>query len=223
MKLAHPQWVHTVEWDSSHPASLILEDPNAYRNLVQDLTIQANGEEGTAVLSDNGRPCSLAKEGLLIRDLWAAEPNQKKILTGIYRQLANLAQEEHYGQLCEVISQGEALMEALSRESMLDLTWETPVDLNPLLKAYGVQVEHSEDPFERLLDQARLSREFLPTHFLILVGVRSFLKAEECQAFCRELALCEMPVLWIEPSCQPMIEQEVRLVIDEDACELYFP
>lgn len=223
MKLAHPQWVNTLEWDSMHPASLILENPDLYRSVVQDLSMQAEGSEGELVFSENSIPCSIAKEGILVRDIWSIDLNQKKLLSGVYRRLTHLAQEEYYTQLCQVIHQGTLLVEELERDSMLSLSWEPPADMGALLKAYGVRLDCSEDPFERLLEYAQLAKEFLGIHFLVLVGVRSFLTDEACTALCRELACYELSVLWVEPACRELLNHEVRLIIDKDLCELRFP
>lgn len=223
MKLAHPDWNHTLEWDSLHPGSLVLEHPLLYRAVTEDLVRQERGEEGVVVLSEGSHLCTLHHEGILVRDLWSVDVNAKKLLHGVYRCLNQLLQEEHYDQLLEMQSQMTALLEKVSEETMLPLEWELPEDAMPMLKAYGVSLEEEEDLLGRLVDMVRLSKEYLKSRFLILIGVRSFWTEAETEAFCRDLAAMAVPVLFLDPVEQKRMEGERRLVIDADQCELSFP
>ena len=223
MKLANPQWTNTLQWDCCHPGELCLEAPDDYREVVADLTAQETGEEGTLVFSQEGKICALAKEGLLIRDLWSVDVNQKKLLTGVLKQLTAMVQDEYYTEIAELNCRIGELLEHLTQDSMLPLEWDLPSDALPILKAFGVRLEVSEDPFERLVDYVRLSREFLHIHFLVLIGIRSFLSENACDALCRDLSAAGIAVLFVEPSCRSLPENGNRLVIDEDHCELRYP
>ncbi len=220
MKLASPQWTSVLEWDVCHPASLILENPQDYREIVGDISLQAEGEEGQLVFSREGNICSFMKEGLLIRDLWSVDVNQKKLLTGVCRQLVQIGQEEYYPQVTELLQECEELLEKLARDAMLSLEWESPTDLAPVLKAVGIRLESSEDPIDRLLDYVHLCQEFLHIRFVVLVGVRTMLTTQECSALCRDFAAAQLPVLFVDPFEKAMAEGERRLVIDADRCEL---
>lgn len=223
MKLAYPDWNHTLEWDELHPGSLVLEHPLIYRAVTEDLTGQEAGEEGLVVISEENQLCSLHQTGLLVRDLWSVEMNTKKLLNSVYRYLNRIVQEEHYDRLVEMQMQMTTLMEELSAETMLPLEWKMPDDCLPILKALGVFLEEDQDPFGRLVDMVRLSKEYLNIRFLVLVGIRSFLTEEETRAFCKDLAAMSVPVLFIDPMEQKRMEGEHRLVIDTDQCELSFP
>ena len=223
MKLASPAWVNTLEWDSCHPAELCLEDPDDYRKIVSDLTAQEAGEDGELVFSQDGRICPLAKEGLLIRDLWSVDINQKKLLTGVLKRVTATAQDEYYPEIADIHSRIGDLLEHLTEDFMLPLEWDMPSDIQPVLKAFGLRLEASEDPFERIVDYVRLCREYLRIHFLVLVGIRCFLSNEAFDSLCRDLAAAGISVLFVEPECRILPENGTRLVIDRDRCELGYP
>lgn len=220
MKLANPDWINTLTWDYLHPASLILESPEDYKAAVSDLTVQMAGGEGTLVLSENGEICSLQKTGLLVRDLWSVDINQKKLLNGVYKQVNLIGQEDHYAEIAAVMGSCENLMQQVTQELMLPMEWDIPADLTPLMKALGVRLEPAEDPVERLVDYAHLSQEFLHIRFLILIGIRSFLTDSECNALCRDFIASELPVLLVDPVCRPCVTGEIRLIIDAEHCEI---
>ena len=223
MKLAGSQWTNTLEWDCCHPAELCLENPNDYREVVTDLTAQENGEDGRLIFSRGGKICSLAKEGLLIRDLWSVDINQKKLLTGVLKQLTAMSQDEYYTEIADLNSRIGKLLDRLVQDSMLPLEWELPSDILPILKSFGVRLDAAEDPFERLVDYVRLCREYLHTQFLVLIGIRSFLSDDACEALCRDLSAAGVEVLFVEPFCKPLLKNGNRLVIDGDHCELRYP
>ena len=220
MKLANPQWVNTIQWDACHPAELCLENPDEYRLIVEDITLQSAGENGDLVFSDDNHILSLVKDSISIRDLWSVDLNQKKILTGVYKQLSMLSYEEYYGETMELLGMMGNLLERLRQDSMQSLEWDVPVELNPILKAFGVRLESSENLFERLVDYIRLCHEFLHIRLAILVGVRSFLPDADCNHLCRDIAATGVSVLFVEPYCRSILENGVRLTIDQDHCEL---
>ena len=223
MKLSNPQWSNTLQWGPCHPGELCLEDPDEYRNIVADLTAQEMGEEGTLVFSREGEICSLAKDGLLIRDLWTVDVNHKKLLSGVMKRLASIVQDEYYPEAIDIFRRIGELLEQLSQDSMLPLEWDIPADSQPIMKAFGLRLENAEDPFERLVDYVRLCREYLHIHFVILIGVRDFLSENAWASLCRDLSAAGVAVLFIEPCSRTRSVGCSRLIIDRDHCELRYP
>lgn len=220
MKLAASSWVNTLQWDACHPGSLILEDPCLFRQAAEDLAKQELGEDGKLVFSEDGELLSLARDGLLIRDLWAMDLNQKKLLTGVQKQLVKIGQEEYFSEILTLQEQLEQLLQGVMKDSMLPLLWDPPANILPFLKAVSLRLETPEDPFERLIDLVRLSREFLHIRFLVLLGQRAFLTERECCALCRDLANAQVPVLFIDSGVRYRMAGERQLILDLDHCEL---
>ena len=224
MMLAHPDWDHILQWDSCHPASLILENPKDYMAIVADLSEQIGGGEGQAVFSENDQILSMEKDVLLVRDMWADDANHhKKLINGMYRKLVQLAQDDYEVEMHSVLRQVNDFLAKTVQDSHLPLNWEEPLDIAPLLKAFGVTIEHSDNVLERLLDIARLSQEFLKIRLLIVVGIRQFLTPQELREFCRDYSTAGLPLLLIDTICGSMIPNERRLIIDMDRCELLLP
>lgn len=189
---------------------------------MEELSAQDAGEDGNLVFSHNGEILSLAKEGLLIRDLWTTDLNQKKLLAGVQKQLVKIGQEEYDSEFHSIVQALNTLIEKLSLDSMLPLQWDVPENLMPFFKAVSMRMETPEDPFERLIDLVRLSKEFSSTQFLVLVGTRGFLSQMECVSLCRDLSAAGMPVLFLDPFCRYRLPQEKQLIVDADHCELLF-
>lgn len=224
MMLAYPGWDHSLQWDSSHPASLILENPKDYMAVVADISEQADGEEGEVVFSENDQILSLEKDALLVRDMWSYNTNHhKKLINGMYRRLVQIAQDDYEMEMHSVLREVSDFLAKIVQDSDLPLSWEEPVDITPLLKAFGATIVHSDNVLERLLDTARLSQEFLKTKLLIVVGIRQFLTPQELREFCRDYSAAGLPLLLIDTTCRSMIPNEHRLIIDVDHCELLLP
>ena len=222
MKLASPHWINTLEWDECHPAELILENPDDYMAVINDLSLQNEGQDGQLVFSENNDILSIEKHGLLIRDIWGININQRKLLNAVIRKLNIISQEEHYSEALELVNNMEKFLSSIEQESMLPLVWDNPEDITPILKAMGVQIENAAEPIDRLIDYARLSQEFLNTKLIILVGVREVLSDINFTALCRDFISSGLNLLLIEPVAKPILKIEKRLVIDSDHCELLF-
>lgn len=137
--------------------------------------------------------------------------------------MVQIGQEEYYPQVFDILGRCDVMLNQLSQDSMLPLEWDTPADIAPLLKAFGVRLDSAEEPVDRLLDYVHLAQEFLHIHFLVVVGVRNYLADEECDAVCHELASADMAVLFVDHDSRPLMKHEKRLIIDADHCELLFP
>ena len=220
MKMAHPSFVSVLEWDALHPASLVIEHPQTYLQVVSDLTAQENGGEGELVFSEKGQILSLQKSALLIRDLWSVDVNQKKLLNGVLGSLKRIAREEYEAQVQELLLKMSGLLSNLMQDSMLPLLWEEQPDITAVFKAMDVKLESAHEPFDRLLDYVSLAHEYLHIKLVILVGVRAYLTSDEFSALCRDFAAQALPVLFVDGTDFPMVQGEKRLLIDADRCEL---
>ncbi len=222
MKIAHPELIHTLEWDALHPAGLVIEHPTTFLQFVSDLTVQEEGGEGLFVISEKEQILSVAKSVLLVRDLWALDINQKKLLNGVLGQLKQIAQEEHYPAVQEISSKMSQLIFSLMQESMLPLVWDEQIDAAAIFRVMGVRMDSPSEPFERLVDYVHLAQEFLRSKLVILVGIRSYLNRDEMELLCRDFASREMPVLFLDGVGYPMVKGERRLIVDPQRCELMF-
>ena len=222
MKMAHPEWISVLEWDALHPASVVIEHPQTYLQLVSDLAMQENGGDGETVFSQQGQILSLQKSVLLIRDLWSVDVNQKKLLNGVFGELKKIAREDYEVEVQKIFMEISALLNDLMRASMLPLLWDEQPDITTLFKIMDVKTESVSDPFERLLDYVNLAQAYLHTKFVVLVGIRAFLTTDEFEALCRDFVSRELPVLFVDGTAFPMIANEKRLLIDSDRCEMLF-
>lgn len=219
MKMAHPDWVSVLEWDVLHPGSLVIEHPQTYLRVVSDLTMQEDGE-GEVVFSEKGEILSLKKSALLIRDLWAVDVNQKKLLNGVFGELKKIAREDYEAEVQTIFMEISALLNGLMQDSMLPLLWDEQPDITALFKAMDVKTESVISPFDRLVDYVNLAQAYLHTKLVILVGVRGFLTMSEFEALCGDFANRGMNVLFIDGTAYPMTANERRLLIDFDRCEM---
>lgn len=220
MKLAHPDLMEILEWDSPWPASLIIESPQLFLRTVGELTEQCEGGEGNFVCSIGQKDLEFHKKAMIIRDLWSVDVNQKKLMNGILQQLKSIALEEFYEETHELLQRLALWVTDLTQASMLDFDWEPEPDVTALLKAVDLKIEVSDDPFHRLLDYICLCQEFLHTQLVILVSLRSYLSEEEAAAFCREIGARGLHVLFIEAQQCQRIPGEKQLLVDRDLCEL---
>lgn len=222
MKMAHPELVSVLEWDALHPGSLIIEHPQTYLRFVCDLTEQESGGDGEIVFSEKGQILSVQKSVLLIRDLWSVDVNQKKLLNGVFGELKRIAREEYEAEVQALLRGMSSLLSDLSCDSMLPLTWEEQPDITALFKAMDLKSDVAAAPFDRLLDYVNLAQMYLHVKLVALVGVRGFLTEAELEALCRDFAVRELPVLFVDGAEYPIAKGERRLLIDSDQCELLF-
>lgn len=67
---------------------LSLEAPSAYQKIMHDLWQQYNGNEGSFILSENGKELKIQKNVECIYNPFTVNLNDKKILTKLYQELS---------------------------------------------------------------------------------------------------------------------------------------
>ena len=94
-KLVYGKYDISMSLEENYVNELIIENPPILAEMVQELTAQADGGEGGFVLSEDGKPLSVEKNLVFIKDPFSVDVNQRKLLSRLYEEL-----EEHTKDTC---------------------------------------------------------------------------------------------------------------------------
>lgn len=220
MKMACAPLNLCVDMPEDRITSLILEQPSFFYSFISDIYAQINGASGTLVFSDANRSFSADKSVLLITQMIPFETNQKPLLNALYARMKKTAQsEELFLRTHEISSSIDAFIHTLAECCEEEIVWDHLDDITPLLKAASVRFNDEQPNLQdQLLDYMLACREYLGKQLFITVNLRSYLGRKEAEELFHSIILHKLSLLCLENREYPRIENEQRIIIDEDMC-----
>lgn len=219
MNIILPQIDYVFDCSGDRCSSIIIENQNAFYNIVTDICNQTAGEEGQSVLSEDNKILSIAKYTELISQFVPFDINQKNLLTKITARMQHIAVDEsHYMRTNELMGLLERYFMELSVEMVGNLDF-PKVTADAMIKASGIHIDDLYDNLgEKLLDYFELVQEYDERKLFVLVNVRSYISDAEMKVFLESVLAREIQILMLEGSEHSLLENEKRHIVDADMC-----
>lgn len=221
MKLVYKTMQSHIEISSAYVSSLIIESPTYYYEMIKNLKLQVNGEDGNWVLSDNDVPIAINKNIELIIDCIEFEINKRNVLSKVLKELEKVAVDtEHLDETLQLISLIEKYILKLTEDYDVEIQCDK-ITIQQLLKSVGITINIcSESLTEILYSYMQLIRDFVDDRVFVFVNLRSFVAKDELQLFIDTAIGHGFKILIFENKDYPMLNGERRIIIDEDLCEI---
>lgn len=221
MKLVYTSLQSKIEIENGRFNSIIVENQNYYYQLVRDLKLQMDGKEGGWTLSNNDKPLVVSKNIELFIDYFDINCNHKTIITKVINALEKTASDNEYiDDTLQLLADVERYIYNLSEdyEIMIDCD---KVTISQLLKAMGITVHiDSEELTEVLYTYMQIFRQFVGDRLFVFVNMRSYVSDIQFDEFIKTIINHGYQAIFLENKEYPTLENERRLIIDEDLCEI---
>lgn len=220
MKLVHPKIKNIVELSEQQINVLVIENPILLYELVMDIKRQLENQDGDTVLSIHDKPVSFYKYADITTDVLSLEFNNRKILSKIITSIEKRSMDDvYYEQTQQLMMQIEMYINELSLEFDSEIECEK-MTFQHILKAAGITVA---DDYEYLTDKIyaymELIREFEGDKLFIFVNLSSYVGLEQMQKFADTVIGHSYRVLLIDSHDFYRLNNEKRLIVDQDLCE----
>ena len=221
MKLVYTSLQSEIEIENGRFNSIIVENQNYYYQLVRDLKLQMDGKEGGWTLSNNDKPLVISKNIELFIDYFDINCNHKTIITKVINALEKTASDNEYiDDTLRLLADVERYIYNLSEdyEIMIDCD---KVTISQLLKAIGITVHiDSEELTEVLYTYMQIFRQFVGDRLFVFINMRSYVSDIQFDEFIKTIINHGYQAIFLENKEYPTLENERRLIIDEDLCEI---
>lgn len=220
MNLAHPQLEHVLNAGGRYVSSLVIEQPQFFRELLQDIDAQISGGKGKTVLSSDGVILPFAHHAEMIDGFLHFQIGRKPLLTKLVNRLEVLAMGgENHLRTVHLTAEFENYITELSMDLPCGV-YCSKMNFGGILRAVGVDIvdDHDSD-LERLLDYMTLTRELEHERLFILVNLRSYYSDADVEAFFVSVLAHEFLILPVDSVSRARLANEQRITVDEDLCE----
>lgn len=219
MRLVNSSLLLDIPLYEDEAVGLVVEKPEVMAEVVEDLFLQCNGQEGEFLLSKNKKTISFEKTTECIIDPFSIDFNNRKILTKIYTELIS-SEEDFYQEKTELNAEIVRYLDTIiSKCPYCFVTMDLNLDTSKLLKMYNVRIEPEYHSLvEKLSEYAKLLSLVLGKKLLILVNIQDYLTEKETELLMRTVSFLKLYILFIDAHEHDSEFIRETWIIDHDNC-----
>ena len=221
MKLAHPMLSRVFNFDGTGVCTLVAESPEFFSAFLTDVCNQLEGRDGETVLSRGNKTLDISGSLELITDFITFDINQKGLLTKIISSLEKTAlNESNYLKTNELLQSLELYVSELFFTAPCQLAY-AKLSISNLLKSIGLTIlDDFESVPEKLINYMSLVCEFDKEKLFVTVNMRSYFGDRVMNEFVKSVIDHGIHLLMIENRDYTPLQNEKRIIIDRDMCEI---
>ena len=221
MTLMIPLLEQPIVFSENRVQVLIVENPVAFRQLLEMMHRQAEGRPRDLILAEHFQPQEFSKLAELVMDPFCLDIETKKFVTKLQQVVAEAAESHEealsslYGQLYDLASQ-------IAMELDFSVAFDPIEDPAALVRLLGFRLDGEALPFsEGLLEWMVLQRKFFGKQLCVFCGLKACLSDEELRLFYRSVFYEKLSVLLIESwQRETTLPEEELTIVDKDLCVL---
>ena len=159
MKLVHPDYLFSIDFKEDEINTVVIEDAEEFYKLTNELIGQANGEEGSFVLS-NKKILNMKKSLDILTDIYSLDINSTKSKNKLYKYL-DKTKNDYNLEVQELNAQIYNLMSKIENDLIIDMQYSLDVDYKNILKAINLEFYNDFDSFiEKLINYLDVYTDF---------------------------------------------------------------
>ena len=222
-KLIHRKYGFSILLEENQIYEIVIENPTVLVEIVRDLLVQAQGQEGEFVLSQENNILPIEKNLAFIQDPFTLDVNQRKILTKLYSQINEYVNDILGQERTDFLQTYNQYMDKICEKSDLFLVYEEEPEFQEILKLGKMRIDvQADNIINSIVEYIKVCKELLHQEIFVFLNLKMFLAKEELEALYQECFQRKVHLLLIEAILQERIEGEKICIIDKDKCILYF-
>ena len=225
MKLMHPLFSEPILFRENRIQVLTVENPAMFRQLVFELTEQAESKERRFVLSCKDRLLDCTGHLQVIVDYAHLSAPDKRLQTKLFTALLRQAQESMGEESFRFSQHVQEYLGGLAALADYPVAYEQSENLLAILKAMDFRVDlEGLPPHETLYEYLSLLDRLLKEQCFVLVQAKAYFSEQELSQLYTMAQYRKWNLLLVEAHTMPKrLEGEHHRLYDADLCELLEP
>jgi len=216
----------SIELSEINMDIIVLERPEDYLNMLSGIYGQINGRNEFLILyeKEDYREILASKVTEIILSPLLISLNSKKIINSIYKEIVEDCLENYPAELQLLNAGAISFIETLIQNQPYNLDYDLGLDVNALLKLYGVHVSEEYDSvLEHVIDYLKLSSKACGTRVFFLAGFHDYFTKDDLEILCKDAMYQKISLVMIEPKQPKELNHSLRYhIIDKDHCLIEF-
>lgn len=217
MKLVHERIERHINFDKAN-YFLLIENPQEFFILTNELVHQVNGEDGKWILS-NIETLDIEKNVEVIYDYYNLSLNSKKIDAYLKNQILKIAKDGDFVEdlsriNVEIINLNNKLMKQMD----LPLLANEDVTFEDLYKISNFSIMEELSLPEKLLDYVDLQIRIKNIKVVVLINPFSYFSCSTLSTLIKEFEYRDLNILFIDTQNHKLPKNFEKIIIDKDLC-----
>ena len=219
MRFVHPEYHLDIKMAENQITIVVVESPQVFADVIQEIFAQIQGKEGLFVLSDRDKTITISKEAEMIFHPFALNCNEKRMQQKLYQAVSAVAEEEFVSETVEINAHVVSYLDELLAKLPYGLTFELEMNVSGLLKLYAVRVECSaENLLEQVVNYLRCLQTFCHTAVVFFVNLKTYLNESELLLLYQFVYCNKIQVILLENMQREPLQGENICILDKDMC-----
>lgn len=218
MKLVHPRIDCQFDFNKSQFYNLVVENPNEFFLLTQQIINQSEGKEGEWSLSEI-LPIELQKNLIALYDYYNLSCNSKKVENLLKSEIVKISTSLDF---CEIIS--KINKDVLEFDEMIisnlpfKILSNNELGLDEICKISKFTFSEKGGLLERIVNYIDVYSHLTSIKVVVLIGITNVLNKTELISLIKDVNYRGLNVLIIEIQDKGIIDKKSTIIIDNDLC-----
>lgn len=219
MKLVHAEYGIEIELKENQIPVLVIESPEKFSELIQELYLSKQGGEGKVLLSEADKLLNMGKFLELVVNPFAIDVNEKRIVQKLYQEIESQVQEQLVLETAEIHSQLISYLEEIAGKVTYPVTFDLEENVLGLMKIYNVRLEtESITLLEKLVEYFRLLHQLCRVEVIVCVNLKSYLSESELRQLYEAVFYEKISLILLENVQREKVGGERICIMDRDWC-----
>ena len=219
MKLVHREYGIEIELQENQIPVLIIEAPETFSVLIQELYRSKQGGEEKFLLSESDKLLNMGKSLELMVNPFAIDVNEKRIVQKLYQEIESRVQEQLVLETAEIHSKLISYLEEIVGKIAYPVTFDLEENVLGLMKTYNVRLEtESITLLEKLVEYFELLHQLCRIEVIVCVNLKSYLSEAELRQLYEAMFYEKISLILLENTQREKVEGERICIMDRDGC-----
>lgn len=199
--------------------NLVIENRKVFSDVIGDIWMQLDGQEGSLVLSEKGKILPISKNIVFISNPVTVDCNEKRIINALYKELSEIVKEQMVIQYKSVNSVLINFLENVQNQVPYHTSIDLDLDITGMFKLYNLNIcSEKGSLIEVFIDYIRALSRICKISIIIVLNLKLYFTNRELEeiykiCFYEKLFLINIEGIQTEP-----VKDEKVFIIDKDLC-----
>lgn len=219
MKIASGKHRICLDLKENQIINLIIENRNEFADIIRELCLQINGQEGSFVLSHQDTILTLSKYADFISNPVMVDCNEKRVINALYKELDEIVKEQMVPQKNYINSQILNFLQEVQNRIPYHTDFGTDIDILGIFKIYNIHIDSDVDSIiDKFVDYIRALHQICKVEVFFVLNLKFFFSDEELNELYKICNYEKISLINIEGMQTKALKGEKQFIIDKDLC-----
>ncbi len=219
MRLICSEYGIDLEIQENRVNILVVESPNVFSSMIDELICQVKGEPGKFILSEQDVIKVISKETEFIVNPFGVDCNEKRIQQKLYQELSNEMNVSMIEETTHLQGQIISYLDTLLQKAPYPLEYDIEENMTGFLKWCHVGIDNQGETLaERLINYIKILNYFCGFKIIFFVNLKSYLSQFELEEIYKCGFYTKTNLVLLENIQKEKLENESICILDKDLC-----